>query len=113
MTVPDGVCWDMTDEPSRTRLVTHVRLPLLPWPARLPAPMPASWVGFVLLATFLVWFLAFVAVLSHGHPFWLAPLVAAVPAWLLGRCVAPIARVRLRREAFSVLRWLREEPQAE
>ncbi|QAY69297.1 hypothetical protein [Xylanimonas protaetiae] len=110
MTVPDSVCWDVGDEPSRTRLVTHWHVPALPWAARLPAPMPASWVVFVLLGMFLVWFLTFVTTLSFGVSVLLAPLLGVVPAWLLGRVVAPFANVRLRREAFSVLHWLREDP---
>lgn len=110
MSVPDAVCWDVGDEPSRTRLVTHARVPGLPWRVRLPAPMPASWVTLVLLGMFLAWFLTLVITISTGHHLLLAFVLGAVPAWLLGRCVAPFANVHLRREAFSVLRVLHEEP---
>ncbi len=106
MSVPDAVCWDVGDEPSSTRLVTHVRLPALPWRLRLPAPMPASWVTLVLLGFFAAWFVTLVAAISLGHHLVLALLVGAIPAWLLGRAIAPFANVRLRREAFSVLRVL-------
>lgn len=108
MSVPDAVCWDVGDEPSRTRLVTHARVPAVPWRVRLPAPMPASWVGLLLLGMFLVWFVTLVTAISLGHHLVLALTLGAVPAWLLGRCIAPFANVRLRREAFSVLSALRE-----
>jgi hypothetical protein len=109
MSVPDAVCWDVGDEPSRTHLVTHARVPGVPWRVRLPAPMPSSWVGPFLLGGFLVWFLAFVTAISTGHHALLALALGAVPAWLLGRCVALFAVVHLRREAFSVLSVLHDE----
>ncbi|QAY63771.1 hypothetical protein ET495_11555 [Xylanimonas allomyrinae] len=109
MAVPDAVCWGLSDEPSKDRLVTHTRLPVVPWRVRLPAPMPASWVAYLLLAAFAMSLVTFIGITSTGHSARVAVVAAAFAAWALGRCLRPFAEVRLRREAFAVLSVLYED----
>ncbi|WP_425955884.1 hypothetical protein [Xylanimonas sp. McL0601] len=114
MAVPDSVCWGLSDEPSKGRFVTHTRLPGVPWRVRLPAPMPASWVVYLFLGSFAVSLVTFISAAAMGHHVAVALLEGCAAAWLLGRCLAPFADVRLRREAFALMDALHEEqPEAE
>ncbi|MCL1871135.1 MAG: hypothetical protein FWF90_12070 [Promicromonosporaceae bacterium] len=109
MAIPDEVCWGLSDTPSRSRLVTHTRVPGVRWRLRLPSPMPASWVGLLLLSAFLLFFVVFVVAVSAGISLPAALLVGCAAAWLLAQSVRPFAGVRLRREAFAVLSVLAED----
>jgi hypothetical protein len=99
----------LSDTRAAHRFVTHVHLPLVRWRIPLPAPMPATWVPAFVGLAYLAFLTALVAATSVGHTVALALLEALVTAWLVGRCFAPLAHLRLRREAFSVLR-VRQEP---
>ncbi|GAB2462079.1 hypothetical protein [Xylanimonas ulmi] len=113
MAIPDGVCWGLSDEGSPGWLVTHTRLPGVPWRVRLPAPMPAAWVPHLLLTAFGLALVTWIGMTSCGHGLLVALAAAGVAAWAPGCLLRPFARVRLRREAFSVLSALYERPDSD
>ena len=106
--VPRGVCWYIGDKPMPGRFVTHVRVPLSRWRWPLPHPMPANWVSRLTWIT-IYSALAFGA-LAYVASGWLVlgagVAVASVP--LVGLLGAAVACRRLRREAYSVLRVLKD-----